>query len=126
MTRAAISRAAMMGAGDCGSGSMLGLAITGSVVAIVALLVPLDAGLRIREALAETADAAALAGADVAAGIAPGIPCDGAARLAAANGGSLDACEVDGLVVTVRTDRHFLGLNLVATATAGPPGAVTN
>jgi len=118
--------AAMVGAGDRGSGSMLGLAIAGSVVAIVALLVPLDAGLRIREALAETADVAALAGADVAAGIAPGNPCDVAARLAEANGGSLDACEVDGLVVTVRTDRHFLGLNLAATATAGPHGAVTN
>jgi secretion/DNA translocation related TadE-like protein len=117
---------ATMGARDRGSGSILGLAIAGSVVAIVALLVPLVVGMRIRETVAESADAAALAGADVAAGVAPGIPCDVAARLAAANGGSLDACEVDGLVVTVRTDRYFLGLNLAASATAGPPGAVTN
>jgi hypothetical protein len=102
----------MVGARDRGSGSILGLAIIGSVVTIVALLVPLVVGLRIRETLA--------------AGIAPGIPCDVAARLAAANGGSLDACEVDGLVVTVRTDGHFLGVKLAATATAGPPRAVTN
>jgi secretion/DNA translocation related TadE-like protein len=112
--------------GDRGSGSLLGLAIIGSLAAVVALLVPLIVGLGIRESLANAADAAALAGADVAAGIAPGIPCDVAARLAAANGVSLDACEVDGLVVTVRTDRRFLGLELDATATAGPPGAVTN
>jgi secretion/DNA translocation related TadE-like protein len=116
----------MIGAADRGSGSMLGLAIAGSIVAVVALLVPLIAGLRIRDAVAESADAAALAGADVAAGSVTGIPCDVATRLAVANGSSLAGCEVDGLVVTVRTDRHFLGLDLVATATAGPPGAVTN
>jgi secretion/DNA translocation related TadE-like protein len=113
-------------ASDRGSGSLLGLAIVGSVAAVVSLLVPLILGLGIRESLAGGADAAALAGADVAAGIAPGIPCDAAARLAAANGVSLGACAVDGLVVTVRTDRHFLGLELDATATAGPPGSVTN
>jgi secretion/DNA translocation related TadE-like protein len=121
-----ITGVAKSGARDRGSGSILGLAIVGSVVTIVALLVPLDVGLHIRETLAASADAAALAGADVATGIAPGIPCDVAARLAAANGGSLDACEVDGLVVTVRTAGHFLGLKLTATATAGPPGSVTN
>ncbi|HEX4399954.1 MAG TPA: Rv3654c family TadE-like protein [Galbitalea sp.] len=108
--------------GDRGSGSLLGLAIVGSLVVVVTLLVPLIVGLGIREALSDAADAAALAGADVAAGIAPGIPCEAAARLAAANGVSLEACAVDGLVVTVRTNRQFLGLELDSTATAGPPG----
>ena len=108
--------------GDRGSGSLLGLAIVGSLAAVVTLLVPLIVGLGIRESLSDAVDAAALAGADVAAGIAPGIPCEAAARLAVANGVSLNACAVDGLVVTVRTDRQFLGLELDATATAGPPG----
>jgi secretion/DNA translocation related TadE-like protein len=111
---------------DRGSGSLLGLAIAGSVVAVVGLFIPLIMGLGIRESLAESADASALAAADVASGIAPGIPCVTASRLAVANGVSLDACAVDGLVVTVRADRHFLGLELDATATAGPPGPVTN
>ena len=108
--------------GDRGSGSLLGLAIVGSLAAVVTLLVPLIVGLGIRESLSDAVDAAALAGADVAAGIAPGIPCEAAARLAEANGVSLEACAVDGLVVTVRADRQFLGIELDATATAGPPG----
>jgi secretion/DNA translocation related TadE-like protein len=116
----------MTGPSDRGSGSLLGLAVVGSLAAVVALLVPLFVGLGIRGSLAGATDAAALAAADVAAGIAPGIPCDTASRLAAANGVSLGACAVDGLVVTVRTDRRFLGLELDSTATAGPPGAVTN
>ncbi|HEY5231813.1 MAG TPA: Rv3654c family TadE-like protein [Galbitalea sp.] len=111
---------------DEGSGSLLGLAIAGSIVALLTLLVPLIAGLSIRESLDEAADSSALAAADVAAGIAPGIPCDVAARLAVVNGASVAECRVDGLVVTVRTDRRFLGLNLVATATAGPPDSVSN
>jgi secretion/DNA translocation related TadE-like protein len=116
----------MTGAADRGSGSVLGLAIVGSIAAVVALLVPLSVGLDIRESLAGAADAAALAGADVAAGIAPGVPCDAAKHIAAANSASLGACEVDGLVVTVRADTHFLGLELEVAATAGPPDAVTN
>ena len=119
-------RAALIRSGERGSGSLLGLAIIGSVAAVVTLLVPLVIGLGIHESLAAGADAAALAAADVASGVAPGFPCVVAARLAAANGVSLDTCRVDGLVVTVRTDRHFLGLDLGATATAGPPRTVTN
>jgi secretion/DNA translocation related TadE-like protein len=116
----------MSGGDDRGSGSLLGLATIGGVAALLTLLVPLVVGLGIREAVAQSADAAALAGADVAAGIAPGLPCDVAARLAEANGAALEACDADGLIVTVRTDAHFLGLKLVATATAGPPDSVTN
>ena len=111
---------------DEGSGSLLGLAIVGSIIAMLTLLVPLIAGLGIRESVDEAADAAALAAADVAVGIAPGIPCQVAAQLAAADGASLEQCRVDGLVVTVRTNRRFLGLNLGATATAGPRGAASN
>jgi secretion/DNA translocation related TadE-like protein len=90
------------------------------------LVIPLYLGLSIRESVADSADAAALAAADVAAGISPGAPCASAARVAAANRASLEGCSVDGLVVTVRTSAQFLGLTLTSSATAGPPVAVTN
>jgi secretion/DNA translocation related TadE-like protein len=109
-----------------GSGSILGLAIVGSIGALTVLTIPLCVGLGIRERVAGAADAAALAGADVATGIYPGVPCDWARSVAAANGATVSMCVVDGLVVTVRVRSTFLGLSLVATATAGPPGAVTN
>ena len=102
------------------------MAVAGSVLAAMALVVPLYTGLGIRESVAAAADAAALAGADVAAGISPGTPCQVATRVAAANRASLGACTVDGLVVTVRARAGFLGITLASTATAGPPVVVTN
>jgi secretion/DNA translocation related TadE-like protein len=111
---------------DNGSGSLLGVAIAGSTVAAMILLVPLYLGLGIRESVASAADASALAAADVAAGTFPGVPCDLAATVATANHAALDACATDGLVVTVRTSVGFLGLTLAATATAGPPVVGTN
>jgi secretion/DNA translocation related TadE-like protein len=113
-------------AGDRGSGSLLAVAILGAVVGTLALVVPLYVGLGIRESVSDAADAAALAGADVAAGASPGAPCSVAAQVASANRARLDACAVDGLVVTVRTSGEFLGLTLAAAATAGPPVVGTN
>jgi secretion/DNA translocation related TadE-like protein len=111
---------------DAGSGSLLGLALVGCVGSVVMLLVPVSAGLGIRETVGGAADASALAAADVAAGIAPGFPCDTARVVAAANGSVVTACAVDGLVVTVRVERTFLGMPITAISTAGPPGVVTN
>ncbi|HEX4057654.1 MAG TPA: hypothetical protein VHX87_04985 [Galbitalea sp.] len=116
----------MRAAGDRGSGSVLGLAIAGSIVAIVSLTLPLYMGLAVRAWVLDAADAAALGGADVASGLAPGSPCATAARIAAANDATQTACDVDGLVVTVRENHGFLGAALTATATAGPPGMGTN
>ena len=42
-------------------------------------------------------------------------------RVAAANGASVTACSVDGLVATVSASRFLLGIPVVSTATAGPP-----
>jgi len=109
-----------------GSGSLLAAGLVGGIVAAMGLVLPLYLGLGIRESVGDAADASALAGADVAAGISAGIPCDVAERVAVANHASLDACSVDGLVVTVRTKTGFLGLTLSATATAGPPVVGTN
>ena len=111
---------------DEGSGSLLGLAVIGGIVGVVSVTLPLYIGLSVDESLSGAADASALAGADVASGIAPGSPCGSAEEVAVANGAALDACALDGLVVTVRLHRNFLGIRLVSTATAGPPDAVTN
>jgi secretion/DNA translocation related TadE-like protein len=112
--------------GERGSGSLLGLAIVGSIAAVAMLSVPLYLGLSRRQSVEGAADAAALAAADVAAGVSPGIPCEVARRVGAANGASIGRCDIDGLVVTVESSTTFLGLRLRATATAGPPDAVTN
>jgi secretion/DNA translocation related TadE-like protein len=109
-----------------GSGSVLGLAIAGGIVAILSLTLPLYLGLSIEQSIEGAADAAALAAADVASGIAPGSPCAVATEVATANGANLRRCAIDGTVVSVRAGRSFLGLQLSASATAGPPGAVTN
>lgn len=109
-----------------GAGSVLAVAIIGSVVALLALAVPLYIGLAIRESVADAADAAALAAADVAVGIAPGFPCATAGQVARANGADLAACQIDGEVVTVRLQHAFFGIELASTSTAGPPDAVTN
>jgi secretion/DNA translocation related TadE-like protein len=110
---------------DRGSGTLLGLAIIGAIAALVSLTIPVGIGLAIRQSIATAADTAALAAADVSAGISPGSPCDVARTVATANRATLARCSVDGLVVTVRTEGHYLGLSLTATAIAGPPGAVT-
>jgi secretion/DNA translocation related TadE-like protein len=112
-------------AGENGSGSLLGLAIAGALAAMMVMTLPLYIGLSARESVARAADASALAGADVAAGLSGGVPCTVARSVAAANRAALGACRVDGLVVTVTTGATFLGLRLTASAAAGPPGAVS-
>jgi secretion/DNA translocation related TadE-like protein len=111
---------------DEGSGSLLGVAIIGALAAIVLMTLPLYMGLSARESVARAADASALAGADVAAGISPGVPCAVARSVAAANRVALADCDVDGLIVTVTTAASVLGLPLAASASAGPPGAASN
>ncbi len=106
---------------DRGAGSVLGLALVGVVVSMVALLVPLYSVVGAKSRVAAAADAAALAGADVAIGIAPGSPCATAASVADANGALVTECQADGVIVTVRVSVAVLGIPVSATATAGPP-----
>jgi secretion/DNA translocation related TadE-like protein len=112
----------MITRGESGSGSLLGLAIVGAMAAVMMLCLPLFIGLSKRQSVEGAADAAALAAADVAAGIDPGLPCDAARHVGAANGASIGRCNVDGLVVTLEANTVFLGLTVRAIATAGPPG----
>ena len=104
------------------SGSILAASVAGSTILLTALVLPVGAALVEKRAIAGAADAAALAAADVASGLVPGIPCEAASRLAEANGGSLASCELDGAVVTVGVSGRVLGIPFTIHASAGPPG----
>ena len=108
---------------DRGSGAIAALAVVAASVALTALVIPLAVVLTARAGLEGAADAAALAAADATTGVVPGEPCEVAARVARADGGSLERCEVDGLVVTVRVEASVGALGVRADATAGPAGA---
>lgn len=110
-----------MRGGSRGSASVLGVAMIGAVLVVFVVVLPLYIGLATRQAVIAAADSAALAGADVASGRIAGYVCEAAREVAEANGAVLTGCEADGQVVTVTTQREFLGLQLMALATAGPP-----
>jgi secretion/DNA translocation related TadE-like protein len=116
----------MRAGSDSGAGSLLGLAVVGSVVGVVAIVVPLYMAFVVQQSAAGAADASALAAADVAAGIAPGSPCAIARRVAVANHIAVVACDTDGTVVTVTVNRPFLGFAIESSATAGPADSVSN
>lgn len=79
---------------DAGSGTVHGvtLAVMLCFLLIAVLLVAQAAILTHRAAKA--ADLAALAAADVARGLSPGVPCDMAARVATENGAQLEECSL--------------------------------
>jgi len=109
-------------ADDRGSGSVLALAAACAIVAIAGGgMVVVGAGAaQVRAAVA--ADLAALSGADVASGRAPGVPCDEARGIALANGAALATCHQEGTVITVTATTPYLGFEATASARAGPPG----
>ncbi len=107
---------------ESGAGSVLGIAVVSTILAVMLLTVPLYCVLVARGRATAAADAAALAAADVAIGLAPGVPCSIAASVADANGVAVTACQADGVIVTVRVSVAVLGFPVTATATAGPPG----
>ena len=75
--------------------------------------------------LAGAADAAALAAADAASGAVTGVPCERATEVAAAAEVEIVACDLDGLVATVRVAAPFAGFSASAIARAGPPSDAT-
>jgi secretion/DNA translocation related TadE-like protein len=107
---------------ESGSGSVLGVALIAAVIAIATLMIPVIRALAAVGQGWAAADASALAAADVAVGIRPGVPCESAAAVAASNGARLDGCVVDGPVVTVSVEVAVVGFGLSVRATAGPPG----
>ena len=106
-----------------GSGSVLAIAVIGALLALVCTLLPLLAGFVASQSVGGAADAAALAAADVASGLIPGVPCVMAQRAAELSGAHLDSCDLDGVVATVRVSRTVAGMLAQARARAGPPGA---
>ena len=106
---------------DRGAGAVLALAIVAAVVVLGLAAVGLAGGLAARQRVIGASDLAALAGADAASGAVAGAPCGVASRVAAAGGGQLASCRVDGLVVDVTVAASFSGIALQAHSRAGPP-----
>ncbi|MBX0299875.1 flp pilus-assembly TadE/G-like family protein [Cryobacterium sp. 1639] len=103
-----------------GSGSILVLAVLGALFAVTAVLVPVLALLPTNQAVQGAADAAALAAADTASGLLPGVPCEAATRAAEVNGVRLSSCTVDDLIATVSV-AHSVGIITIGSrARAGP------
>ncbi|GAA4677030.1 Rv3654c family TadE-like protein [Frondihabitans cladoniiphilus] len=93
-----------------------------AVLALVAVAVAGAGGLLTeRHRLAAVADASALAAADVAAGLEPGVPCAAAERLARLSDARLDACVIEGTSVTVRVLSSRGAMTVSASSTAGQP-----
>jgi len=106
--------------GERGSGSVLVVSLIGAVFTLTAVLVPVLAQLPVSQAVQGAADAAALAAADTASGLVPGVPCDAAARAAELNAAALSGCTVDGLIATVSVSRGVGLVTLGSSARAGP------
>ena len=70
------------------------------------------------------ADAGALAAADTALGIHPGVPCQAAAVVVEAHGAVLVECRVEGVVATITASASFAGIPIAVSARAGPPRRV--
>lgn len=100
---------------------MLAIAIVAAIALVSVSVVGLGAGLAARQRVLAAADAAALAAADAASGAVAGDPCPVAAQVATADGAHLDACDADGLVLTVAVSASVVGIPISARATAGPP-----
>ncbi|TFV96990.1 hypothetical protein E4M00_13125 [Leifsonia flava] len=106
-----------------GSGTVLAIALIGAVVALALVAASVLGGLVVRQQVSAAADAAALAGADVAMGAVAGVVCDAAARAAEANAAAMNGCSVDGETVTVEVSSMWMGMPVRARSRAGPaPG----
>ena len=113
--------------GDRGAGSVLALGIVGALAAALLVVAPLVGVVGAERRAANAADAAALAAADTASGLAAGIPCATAATLAAADGGRLERCVQQHDTVTVTVSSSAFGFAFPVSARAGPPDfAVTD
>jgi secretion/DNA translocation related TadE-like protein len=104
-----------------GAGSLLAVGIVAALAVAITVLLPFVLAVPVKHRVKDAADAAALAAADAAVGLVPGVPCDLAAAVAEGNRASVLACRVDGLVATVTTGVTLLGIPITATSTAGPP-----
>ena len=108
--------------GDRGSGAVLALGVLGATVSVVLAVIPASGAFVASQRVANAADAAALAAADVASGAVPGVACQLATAAASLNGAVLDGCELSGAVALVSVSSSWWVFSLSASARAGPPG----
>jgi secretion/DNA translocation related TadE-like protein len=108
-------------AAERGSGGVLALAMLAMLAVLTLAAVGVGAALAARQRVVAAADAAALAAADTALGIHPGVPCQVAAVVAEAHGATLVRCALDGVVATVTVAAEIAGVTVAASARAGPP-----
>jgi secretion/DNA translocation related TadE-like protein len=111
---------------ETGIATIWGLAIIGILILLAAVSAGVVALIGARHQAEAAADLSALAGAQAA--VDGEDACDAARRIAAANGGSLTRCDVDGEIVEVRVEvdgPRLLGEAWVLTgrARAGPAGS---
>ncbi|NAZ82554.1 histidine kinase, partial [Kineococcus sp. R8] len=117
--------------GDAGSGSVLVLGVCAVAFSLLLAVLGLGAAVTARHRAESAADLAALAGADVVLGRAPGQPCVRAGAVLAAAGAAVVSCAVaaDGSVAvtaTVAVAGRFAGLGAArASARAGRQPAGT-
>jgi secretion/DNA translocation related TadE-like protein len=104
-----------------GAGTVLAIGLVAALVAALLLAAAAAVLLDAHRRVSAAADAAALAGADIALGNATGLPCVGAERLVRTGGLRLGACEQRGALVRVSVSTVVLGVRIGAEALAGPP-----
>ena len=107
--------------GERGAASVLAVGLCACLVAAAATTIPLSMTLATAQRADGAADSAALAAADVASGLEPGVPCAAADLVATANGVDLVECLVDGVIVTVQVTVTSGPISVSGRATAGPP-----
>lgn len=106
---------------DEGAGTVLAVGLVAAVIAVFLLAAAGALVLDGHRRVVAAADAAALAGADVALGVATGVPCERAASLSEEVGVRVDRCVQRGTLVRVHASTVVLGVPLGADAVAGPP-----
>jgi secretion/DNA translocation related TadE-like protein len=104
-----------------GAGGILALTVLALVAALALAVVGMGVALAARQRVVAAADAGALAAADTALGIHPGVPCRVAAEVVAAHDAVLSECTVEGVVATVTASASFAGIPIAVRARAGPP-----
>lgn len=107
--------------GERGSGGVLALAVLALLSVLAIAVVGVGVALAARQRVIAAADAGALAAADTALGIHPGVPCLVAEAVVAAQDAALTSCRVEGVVATVTASATIAGVLVEARARAGPP-----
>lgn len=107
--------------GERGSGGVLALSVVALLAVLAFAVTGLGAALAARQRVVAAADAGALAAADTALGIHPGVPCEAAREVVAAHGATLSGCAVEGVVATIEASAIVAGVLIGVRARAGPP-----